>query len=101
MKLILVMVTLVSCSLHACLSSYTHLSSVESEVILCNCHQCKLLCCSVEVRQILGYTPPLYYLFNSLMVLLVVLHVYWFVIICKIALDKVLEGKDVEDTREE
>ena len=53
------------------------------------------------MRRILGYTPPLYYLFNSLMVLLVVLHVYWYAIICKIALDKVLEGKDVEDTRED
>lgn len=59
------------------------------------------LYCSVEVRHLLGYVPPLYYLFNSLMVLLVVLHVYWFAIICKIALDKVLEGKDVTDSREE
>lgn len=34
------------------------------------------------------------------MLLLVVLHVYWFAIICKIAA-KALQGKDVEDTRED
>ena len=59
-----------------------------------------MLYCSVEVRQLLGYTPPLYHLFNSLMLLLVVLHVYWFAIICKIAV-KALQGKDMEDTRED
>ena len=49
----------------------------------------------------MGYRPQLYHLFNGLLMLLVVLHVYWFAIICKIALAKVLQGKDVEDTRED
>lgn len=48
----------------------------------------------------LGFKPELYTVFNGLLLTLVVLHVYWFAIICNIALQKVLEGKDVADVRE-
>lgn len=55
---------------------------------------------SFEVEQVLGFKPELYTVFNGLLLTLVVLHVYWFAIICNIALQKVLEGKDVADVRE-
>ena len=48
----------------------------------------------------LGYKPRLYTLFNALLVTLVVLHIYWFAIICNIALQKVLQGKEMADVRE-
>lgn len=59
-----------------------------------------MLCCSFEVEAVLGFKPRLYTLFNGLLVTLVVLHIYWFGIICNIALEKVLHGKDVADVRE-
>ncbi|KAL3130443.1 hypothetical protein ABBQ38_008266 [Trebouxia sp. C0009 RCD-2024] len=55
---------------------------------------------SFEVEAVLGFKPHLYTLFNGLLVTLVVLHIYWFGIICKIALQKVLHGKDMADVRE-
>lgn len=58
------------------------------------------LCCSFQVEQVLGYKPELYSLFNGLLLLLVALHIYWFAIICNIALQKVLKGKDIADARE-
>jgi len=58
------------------------------------------LCCSFEVEQVLGYKPELYMPFNGLLLMLVVLHVYWFAIICNIALQKVMKGKVVADVRE-
>lgn len=61
---------------------------------------CWVLWCSFEVEQVLGFKPELYTVFNGLLLTLVVLHVYWFAIICNIALQKVLEGKDVADVRE-
>ena len=59
-----------------------------------------MLWCSFEVERVLGFKPELYTVFNGLLLTLVVLHVYWFAIICNIALQKVLEGKDVADVRE-
>ncbi len=59
-----------------------------------------MLCCSFEVEHVLGFKPDMYMLFNGLLLMLVVLHIYWFAIICNIALQKVLEGKDVADVRE-
>ena len=58
------------------------------------------MCCSFEVEAVLGFKPQLYSLFNGLLVTLVVLHIYWFAIICNIALQKVLQGKDMADVRE-
>ena len=60
----------------------------------------KLLCCSFEVEAVLRYKPPMYMVFNALLVTLVVLHIYWFAIICNIALQKVLQGKQMADVRE-
>ena len=56
--------------------------------------------CSFEVERVLGYKPFLYPTFNALLVLLLILHVYWFAMICKIAYSKITTGK-VEDIREE
>ena len=58
------------------------------------------LCCSFQVEQVLGFKPELYSLFNGLLLMLVALHIYWFAIICNIALQKVLKGKDIADARE-
>lgn len=55
---------------------------------------------SHEVEHVLGFKPDMYMLFNGLLLMLVALHIYWFAIICNIALQKVLEGKDVADVRE-
>jgi len=52
------------------------------------------------VERVLGFKPDMYMLFNGLLLMLVVLHIYWFAIICNIALQKVLKGKDVADVRE-
>lgn len=52
------------------------------------------------MEAVLGFKPRLYSLFNALLVTLVVLHIYWFAIICNIALQKVLQGKEVADVRE-
>lgn len=58
------------------------------------------MCCSFEVEAVLGYKPRLYAVFNTLLVTLVMLHIYWFAIICNIALQKVLQGKEMADVRE-
>ena len=66
----------------------------------CLSEPCLAPCCSFEVEHVLGYKPFLYPTFNALLVLLLMLHVYWFAMICKIAYSKITTGK-IGDVREE
>ena len=68
--------------------------------VACPSQPCLAPCCSFEVKRVLGYKPFLYPTFNALLVLLLLLHVYWFAMICKIAYSKITTGK-IDDVREE
>lgn len=55
---------------------------------------------SWEVIRELGHMPPWGYLFNILLSSLVVMHLYWFTLILKVAIQQLKSGK-AEDIREE
>ena len=48
----------------------------------------------------LGHPPAFHFIFSALLLLLLAMHVYWFWLIIKIALRKLVVGK-VEDMRED
>jgi hypothetical protein len=53
----------------------------------------------LEVVRELGGMPPWGYLFNVLLISLVVMHVYWFVLILKVAVQQLTSGhaKDIRE----
>ncbi len=55
---------------------------------------------SVQSTEVLGKPVPYYYLFNGLLSLLVVMHVYWFTLIAKIAWRALATGAP-DDIRED
>ena len=55
--------------------------------------------CRFEAVKILGRRVPLYSVFNGSLVLLLMLHLYWFALICRIAFNIVTTG-DGHDVRE-
>ncbi|GAX83603.1 hypothetical protein CEUSTIGMA_g11028.t1 [Chlamydomonas eustigma] len=56
-----------------------------------------------EVVEVLGYQPPMYWLINSLFVLLYCIHVYWFTLILRILWSVLVtgSGKDVREEEDE
>lgn len=60
--------------------------------------------CSVEVQKLLpeqaraATGPPIYYLFNFFLILLLVLHVYWWILIAKV-IYRQIAGSGIDDVR--
>lgn len=55
--------------------------------------------CSYESSEVLGYVIPLYRTLNGLLILLLIMHCYWFALITRIAYRTVVYG-DIDDVRE-
>ena len=59
-------------------------------------------CCALrrfESTKVLGFVIPLYHVFNGLLILLLVMHIYWFALIVRIAYRTVVSGH-IDDSRE-
>lgn len=55
--------------------------------------------CRYEVTEVLGYVIPFYHVFNALLILLLIMHCYWFALIVRIAYRTVVSGS-IDDVRE-
>ena len=55
--------------------------------------------CRYESSEVLGYVIPLYRTLNGLLILLLIMHCYWFALITRIAYRTVVYG-DIDDVRE-
>lgn len=52
-----------------------------------------------ESTEVLGFIIPLYHVFNGLLILLLIMHCYWFALIVRIAYRTVVSGH-IDDVRE-
>ena len=55
--------------------------------------------CRYESSEVFGYVIPLYRTLNGLLILLLIMHCYWFALITRIAYRTVVYG-DIDDVRE-
>lgn len=51
------------------------------------------------MTEVLGYVIPFYFVFNGLLILLLIMHCYWFALIVRIAYRTVVSGS-IDDVRE-
>lgn len=62
-----------------------------------------LFCCSIEVLSVLDREdydkegPPLYYGFNTLLIMLLVMHVYWFILILRVIARQITSNSAAPD----
>jgi hypothetical protein len=74
---------------------------INSEIFFCSFISRILYSTTIEGPQIVNLDSlfPAYYIFNVLLYILQVLHLFWFYIICRVAYKSVMSGKVDKDER--